>query len=488
MSPAHRSSQHRWRVVAFVVIVVAGVAVIVGTQGTTAPEAPGTPAALVSAPDAESSAWYCAGPGTASNSAQGMIVLTNTTARSVTGTIVSVTDSGATARTSVAVPAHSAVSPSLTPPASGSWASDIVTLAGGGVAVTQAVSGASGWSQAPCQSSTSAAWYFPSGTTTSGSGLAVSLLNPTSAAVVVDLSFVTPNGVIHPINYQGVVLQPGQLVVKDVGSEVQNTTTVSTVVSARTGRFVAAELQLFPAPAAGLSLVSGFARPETRWVIPQAQEVQGGSSEIDVLNPGEVAESVTVRLRLPSGPLAPLSATVAPSSTWVVATSQQTRIPDGASYTADIESSGGAGVIVGRTVRAPASASAPQSGTAGAVDGQSMSSPAGQWVVAPPGTSTAQPVSGAAPQYLALTNASGSVEDYRAYGVSPSGERPLASGSLAARSTVVVSGSALEAAGLDQIVVRSSGPMAVSQNAAPSGAVGVVTLPGLPMGALTGGL
>jgi hypothetical protein len=381
------------------------------------------------------------------------------------------------------------VTPSLSPPASGSWASEIVTLAAGGVAVSQAVhDSAGGWSQAPCQSSTSASWYFASGSTSPGAALALSLLNPTSTPVVVDLSFVTPNGVVHPINYQGVVLQPGQLVVKDVESEVQAESTVSTVVSARTGRFVAGELQLFPAPAAGLSVVAGVAGVQNRWVIPLAQETQGGSSEIDVFNPGATGELVTVHLRLASGPLAPLSSTVPPGSTWVIATSGQTRIPVGASYSAGIQATGGPGVVVGRTVHSPAAAATPQSGAAGAVDRLSMASPTNMWVVAPPGTSTAQPVSGAAPQYLALTNTSGRDEDYRADAVSPSGKHPLASGTLPAHATVVVSGSALAAADLDQIVVRASGPMAVSEDAAPSGAVGVVTMPGLPLEAAIGGL
>jgi hypothetical protein len=56
-----------------------------------------------------------------------------------------------------------------------------------------------------------------------------------------------------------------------------------------------------------------------------------------------------------------------------------------------------------------------------------------------------------------------------------------------AHATLLVSGSALAAAGLDQIIVRASGPMAVSEDAAPSGAVGVVTIPGLPLSALIGG-
>ena len=487
MSPAHRARQHRWRVLVFVVVVIVGVAVAASTHPASAPPAQASPAALVSAPDAESSAWYCTGQGTASSVVPGQVFLTNTTAHAISGTITTITDAGATAKTAVAVPPDSVVAPPQ-PSAAGSWAGQVVTLDGGGVAVTQSVQYSGSWSVVPCQSSTASTWYFPSGSTSSGSGLQIVLLNPTSTPVVVDFTFVTPNGVIHPITYQGVVIQPGQLVAMNVAPVVQNESAVSSIVAARTGRFIATEIQAFPAPTAGVSLLPGIAVPQSHFVIPQAEEVQGGSSEIDVFNPGQTAESVTVRLRLGSGPLAPLSSTVAPFSTWVLTTSTQTRIPVGESYSADIEATGGSGVVVGRAVHAPATATAPQSGLADAVDGRSTASPTGQWVVAPPGTSAAPAVSGAAPQFLALTNTSSTDEDYRAFALSPSGERPLASGTIAAHGTVVVSGSALAAGGLDQIMVRATGPMAVSEDAAPSGSVGVVTIPGLPLGARINGL
>src|ERR1019366_2473409 len=93
-------------------------------------------------------------------------------------------------------------------PKTGTWFSEVVTLSGGGVAVSQALQGSPGWAEAPCQSSTSQQWYFPSGVTTGSNALFVALFNPTSTPDVVDLSFATLKGVVHPINFQGIVLQP----------------------------------------------------------------------------------------------------------------------------------------------------------------------------------------------------------------------------------------------------------------------------------------
>ena len=486
MSPAHHRPERRWLVLVLVVLVVVGVGIAAGARGTPSVSAPAAPSALVGAPDAESSAWYCTGQSTGSGLAPGFVVLTNTTARTVDGTITAVTDAGAEVHTAVSIPARGVATPSIPALSSGSWEGETVTVSGGGVAVTQVVHGSSGWSQSPCQSTTAADWYFPGGTTANSDPLYISLLNPTSTPVVVDLGFMTPTGAVHPINYQGIVLQSGQVQVENVASEVQNVSTVSTVVATRTGRVVASEVQGFSGSSAGLALVPGAAHPQPHWYIPQSQDVAGGSAEIDVFNPGTVPESVTVHLRLASGPLAPLSDKVAPGATWALDTGTQTRIPHNATYSADIEATGGAGVVVGRTVMVPTSYPAPQAGTAMAVDGLSTASPTGEWVVPPPGTSANPAVSGAAPTSLAFTNTSGADESYTVSAVTPSGDRTIGAGTVPAGTTGSVYGAALSSAGFDEITVRASGPMAVSEEVGPTGGFGVVTMPGLPLAAAIG--
>jgi hypothetical protein len=471
-----------------VLVVVVLVLVLVGiAAGTPTPaSAPPLPSSLVGAPDAESSAWYCTGQSTGSGISPGIVVLTNSTARAVDGTITAVTDAGAVVHTAVSVPARGATVPSIPALSSGSWEGETVTLSGGGVAVTQAVDGTSGWSQSPCQSTTAADWYFPGGTTANSDPLYISLLNPTSTPVVVDLSFMTPTGAVHPINYQGIVLQPGQVQVENVASEVQNASTISTVVATRTGRVVASEVQGFSGSSAGLALVAGAAYPESHWSIPLSEDVAGGSSEIDVFNPASVPETVTVRLRLASGPLAPLHDTVAPFSTWALVTGEQTRIPAGTAYSADIEATGGPGVVVGRTAVMPGSSPAPQAGMALAVGGASTASPAGEWLVPGPGTAETSAVSNVVLNSIAISNTSGAAESYTVYNVTPSGERSIGSGTLPAGETGSLSGAVLWGAGFDPLLVRASGPMAVSEDLGPSGGIGVVTMPGLPLASAIG--
>ena len=485
MTPEHHSPLHRWRIIGLVLVVMGAVA-LAATGGESAPPTPPAPAALAGAPDAESSAWYCTGQTAANGSVPGFLVLTNTTARPVTTSIATVSDTGAQAQAAVTVPPRTVLTPSLPAPASGAWEAQTVVVSGGGVTVSQVAHNTLGWSQSPCLSSTSAHWYFPGGTTTGGDQLAVSLFNPTSTPVVVDLSFVTPTGTLHPINFQGIVVEPGQVAAENVASEVQDAPTVSTVVSTRTGRVVAAEVQQFEGTTDGLALVPGAPTPQSSWFVPLAQESPGGTSEIDVFNPGSSAASVTVRLRLTSGPLAPLTAQVGPGSTWALATSAQTRIPEGEAYSAEISTTG-AGVVVGRTVLRPGATQSPKAGMTLAVEGLSATWSSGRWVVPPPGTSGTLAVAGAAPAYLALQNTSGVPETFRATAESATASGTVATGTLGAGAMVVVDGAPLAAAGLDQIAVQSSGPMAMSEDATPSGGIGVVSTTGIALAPVVNG-
>jgi hypothetical protein len=196
---------------------------------------------------------------------------------------------------------------------------------------------------------------------------------------------------------------------------------------------------------------------------------------------------VTVRLRLASGAVAPLADTVAPGATWILPTSQQTRLPSGAAYAAVVDASGGPGVVVSRAVGDFGSPFAPQAGLAVGVDGLTSATPTNEWIVPPPGTSSNPATSGAAPRALAMVNVGGSPQAFSAYAVDADGRRHvLASGTLAPGAFEAVSGSVLSGIGFDPIVVRGAGPLAVSEDLMPSARVGVVTMPGIPLAATIG--
>jgi hypothetical protein len=487
VKPAHHG-QRRWLVIVVVAAVIAGLAIAARSPGKSAAGGPPTaPASLVSAPGAESSEWYCTGQTTAAGQlAPGSIILTNTGSRPVAGTINAVTDTGAKAATAISVPRRGQLVADIPAPASGTWISDAVMLSGGGVSVSEDMSGSSGWAEAPCQSSTSRQWYFPNGSTEGANALFVSLFNPTATPDVVDLSFTTAQGVVHPINFQGLVLQPDQTQVEAVAPFVQDQATVATTVATRTGRLVASELELLSGGISGLSIVPGSPRPQGTWVIPQAAEISGGFSSIDVFNPTPLAQEVTVRATLGSGRLAPFHARVLADSTWTLSTSAETRIPLGDPYSAVVEAKGGAGVVVGRTVGAPGTATAPQVGLANAVDGLSGAIRSHSWIVPPPGTAATPAVAGAAPAHLALINLTGHAESYVISLLQPSGT-VLASGQIEPLATFSLSAKLLARVGFIPLIVRTNGAAAVSEDVGPTGTYGVVTMPGIALAAVPGG-
>jgi hypothetical protein len=392
-----------------------------------------------------------------------------------------VTDTGAKVQGPVSVPGQGQVVADVPAPRTGSWLSESVTLTGGGVAVSQVVHGAAGWAEAPCQSSTAQQWYFANGVTTGSNAMFIALFNPTSTPDVVDVSFVTPKGVVHPINFQGIVVQADQTQVEPVSPFVQDQTNVATTVVTRTGRLVAGELQLFSGSTTGMALVPGSPRAQQEWAVPQSQELAGGASALDVFNPGPTTQEVTVQARLGSGPLAPFRSRVGPDTTWVLSTGAQTRIPKNDPYAAVVSARGGSGVVVGRFVAAPGAAPAPQEGLATAVDSLSATADSRRWVVPSPG-SAAQPAwPGAAPVHLALTNVSTRRASYVIKVMQRSGLRTIASGSLRPSTSFSLSGATLTRAGLHPLLVTASAALAVSEDVGPSATYGVVTMPGIPL-------
>jgi Family of unknown function (DUF5719) len=505
VSPAHSAGQRRWLVVVVVVLVLVGLGVAARVHGTSLPGGPPlAPPAQAGAADAESSAWYCTGQTTASGQlASGSVILTNTGRRTISGTIHGVTDTGATASRRISVGGDALLVTALPAPKSGTWLSEAVTLSGGGVAVSQTVHGAAGWAEAPCQSSTSQQWYFPSGSTTGANSLFIALFNPTSTPDVVDLSFVTRKGVMHPINFQGLVLPPGQTQVESIAPFVQDQSSVATTVTTRTGRLVAGELELFAAAApgtgtgtgtatagatgtaaptgTGMAIVPGSPRAEQEWISPQNMETANGTSTLDIFNPGPTAQVVTVRARLGSGPLSPFRSTVPADTTWVLSTGTETRIPPGDPYSLIVRAHGGAGIVVGRTVGAPSSALAPQDGMITAVDALTAAAPSRRWVVPPPGSAAVPATAGAAPAHLALTNVAGHRETYRVEVTERTGSHSLASGHLDPGRTITLGRATLARAGLHPLRVQAGGATAVAEDVGPAGTYGVVTMPGIPL-------
>jgi hypothetical protein len=405
---------------------------------TAAPAAVIRPVSAVAPADVESSAWYCAGgSGTAGSAAVATLNLLNTTGHGTTGSMTVVTDSGTTRTTAVSVAAHADVAVAPSQVLSGAWVATSLQFNGGGVLVTQSVDGPDGWSSAPCAGTTSADWYFASGSTEPGHTMTLSLFKPTAA-------------------------------------------TADDVVHVRTGRVVADELETAAAGGvSGVSLRLGEAQTARVWVLPRSVDPGGGTTTLSICNPTLLPVRVVVRVRLPSGPVAPFSETLLGQSTWVLDASAQTRIPTGVSYSTVVRSSGG-GVVVDRGVATAASAPAPQFGAVSAVPADDVGS---TQIVASPGAPGHLAVAGAAATGLGLVNLGTRPVRVTVSTAPTSGGagKAIARVVVAPLSSALVGTTALAGVHRRPLVVRADGTVVAMIDLGPVGSPGVVTLPALPL-------
>ncbi len=455
-----------------VAAVVAGVGVLAATAPAPATAPPAAPA--IAPVDAQSSSWYCVG-GPAGSLGHFGILLANTGSRPVAGTVTVVGNRGRSAAVAVTVPARREVRLSPAPPAAASWAAARVDLAGGGVVAYADVAGPTGWSQAPCTTTAAATWSFAGGSAAGGATLTTLLFNPTATPAVADVTLVTPGGVTQPPPDQGVVVAPGQLVALDPGRFLEGQPEVATLVTTRSGRLVAAQVER-RRPASSLSLTAGVTAPAPGWALPATTNVPQGSTSLEVLNPTARPERVTVRVHLPTGPTAPFVATVAPTSLWTLPLGSETRIPASVPYLVAVRASG-AGVVVGRTVEAPAGTVAPRSGlTVGLATG----SAARRWFVPGPGTQRSPIVARARIGDLSIIGAGPGTATVTVRAGGPTGP-PLPDDAHLAVGPSGLLVAAVPARRTTSLWVEASAPVLVAADLQPAGAAGVVSVRGLPV-------
>jgi hypothetical protein len=343
------------------VILMAGAVLVMGVflshfAGPKAPTARLLPASLADAaayPNAQSSSWYCTGGmGNENGTAISTVLLDNTTDKPVHGVEHIVSQTGTYKTEPVTVPRNSQL---LTRPGrvvTPEWIATTVTMHGGGVTASLQVQGPSGWAITPCASLTSTSWYFASGATQTGDNLFLSLYNPTATLAVCDVTFYSNIGKQQPGPFEGLVLQPGAVVTKNVGLYVQNATQISTAVTAVNGTVVASELQIDKLTGLqGVSIHTGTPALVNHWSLASTTETPTGSNTLVIANPSTSASTVMVNIEAPSGPLLPFSHTIAAGGVWQLNFAKQHRIPSSIPLALTIAVTNGPGVVVDRLVQ-----------------------------------------------------------------------------------------------------------------------------------------
>ncbi len=455
-----------------VLLVVVGLVdrALAPTAAPAAPTAAGAPAAHVAAAAVESAAWYCPGGTKLHGSAPATVVLTNTSARVVRGTVLVVSSAGPRRSVAVSVPAVGRLTLQPARLVPGPWVSAAVTLDAGGVGATQTVSGPLGTASAPCASTTSRSWDFAYGSTAGSDSLSLALFNPTATAASVDVGAVTGTGLVQPPAFQEIQVPAGAVVVESLGAHVQQQAALATEVVSLSGSVVAMQLQEMNSAAARMmSLELGTPTPAPVWAVPQSTQPSGGNVIFHVLNPSHRSTVVHVMVADHQGTSSPVLLPVGPQSVATLAASAQTRIPHGTPFSLVLRTRNSVGIVVSRQTAAVPRARRPQRGLMSGVPWGAR-----RWVVplaTPPGirpTSLSVVATGVRPVRVRVTEQRGGDQVVLAGGTA----RALVPGAA-----LVVGLSPATITGAESLAVSADGPVAIEVDGGPAGATGIVVLP-----------
>lgn len=293
---------------------------------------------------ATSSAWYCPGPLPLTPRPGSLIEIANTSASPVmaqltvsvvpapprTGQPQSVRQSpaGSTLTTALTVPPMATSEYVLPAGTAGSFAAVSVLTKGGGVSVAQRAIDQGVPTTAGCQEVPRGNWLLASGSTAHAADMLVSLFDPTSQPAVVNVSCAVPAPpgtlpqAITPAPLQGLTLQPGQLLVLDLGRILQLKPNLAVAVTSTSGRVVAGE---WTQTAVGLTyygrLQQAISAGLSTWSFPLAASPPGTMPVYWLFNPSTTPTKVEVSISVGTKNLTTEQVSVPPSALEIVSPS-----------------------------------------------------------------------------------------------------------------------------------------------------------------------
>lgn len=367
---ARRFTPRRWLPFAALVAVVVG-AVMISTEETSTPPAAVDPVLdssrlpAVSAADAISTAWYCAG-GTATGDgiAELTVVLANDAPRGAVAEVTVMGQDGKEAAAVVEVPAHGRARVVASEVLAADWAGAVVEVRGGRVGVDREVTGPQGYDAAPCAAAASDHWFVPSGATERGAREYLSIFNPFPDAASVSISFATDTGPRSPRSLRALAVPGRSVRTIALNETITNRAAVAATVIARSGLVVVDRVQTYDGGGVAIGtgedarppegLVSTPASPirAPRWILPAARVADGVVTRIAVYNPGSKTAEVDV-VFTPQEPklnpeIEPVALTIRPREQAVVDLDDVAGMPSDTDLWVDVRSLEGVPVVAER--------------------------------------------------------------------------------------------------------------------------------------------
>jgi hypothetical protein len=343
------------------------------------------------------------------------------------------------------------------------WSSAVLQWNGGGISVAQALVADGTWTTTPCRSTLSDSWYFGDGVTTLHTATTLLVANPTTSTAVISARFLTPGGPLEPQALQGVVIPAQTTVALPLSKSVVHQSLFATKVTANSGRVVASLVELGLSASQVLTVVQGATSTPVAsllaYNVTNATEVQ----QYTVTNFAENPTSVTLQVRLPSGPLPATVIHLQGSSIGAVDPAMFRGIPRGYPFSISFTANRGSGVLAIRLDRA-----FPQAIEYRTVETATALSPSTSSAVVVPTGLAGSPsaVAAVGVQSLARTPITVHFTSVGGAQVVRDVRPPL---TLAPRQFVALAGPLATAGGRNAIVINASGPVVVSSRAAPGG-------------------
>jgi hypothetical protein len=390
----------RWPILLALVAVVAAAIVFrdrdASEQATARVDATSAGGPSVPAADALSTTWYCAeGTSTPDGRADETVLVANVGDSRVDATITVTPGDASTppASRALQIDARGEARVDVADILETAEPSVVVEVMGGQAVVAHALTANDDVATEPCARSASGDWYFAAGTTLKGAQQYLVLFDPFGDDAIVDLTFLTDEGVQQPDDYQGLSVPRRSRVTIPVHDAVPRQRNVAIHVHARTGRVVAERSEFFDGTASegeiahrGVGLSAGEQAARNSWQLPHGTTTDGAGTVVGVANFGSRPTTAEIGVLLEGGDGA---ATLAPQTVdvparGVASVEVGTTVPAGTRYSVSVASRDAEGegepLVAGILETWPDSS---ESTGVGAAPGSSRL--ARRWVIALPG-------------------------------------------------------------------------------------------------------
>jgi|GEM_PF-1164146 len=309
----------------------------------------GSGAATITAPNALSSAWYCAeGTSSPDGRAPETVIIGNLENKPMTATVTVMTgtqsaDESRQYQLKAYEQRRVEIADLVTAPEVGV----VVEVFDGRAVVEHEVTSGADFAVSPCATKANSEWYFADVSTDRAAMSWLTLFNPFDDDSIVDVKFLTESGTDVPDSTQSLSIPRRSRVSIPIHETVRRESQIGVVVRARTGRVVSEVAQYFDGSdtRTGVALSLGTNKPSKLWYL-SVGDVQTGSTEsISIANFGAQKAQVKIRALLGGNSSVLVDRIEVPAAT-VARVDLGTKTPAGIPYALEIRSKTSSRVVV----------------------------------------------------------------------------------------------------------------------------------------------